>query len=558
MNKLISLLPITILLTSLFFGVFFRFHKLGQTPAGFYIDEASIGYNAFSVLKTGRDEFGKEAPLMFRSFSTFQSPIYTYLTIPFVAVFGLNPFSVRLPSAVSGSLTILLVYILIKSISSAPANRYLAPLSSLILALSPWHITYSRTAYEANIALFFLVVGLVALYQGLKKPWLFVVSSLLLSTSMLAYRAEIMIVPAFLVLFLVFNLKNITANAKQFIFPILVSTVFAIVVLYPTLKILRTPGFQARTTALSIFSNAHEFPWGKIEGESAMHNLLNNSQFLSLREFASLYASYFSPRYIFSLGDSGPRKPYPDLGSFFVWQLPLYILGLWAIFKDKEKKNLKFFVLTLLFVSPIPAALTRDPYSTLRSLPMVIPLAVILALGLTQFLQLFANKYHKLKYLLVTCLLIFSSIRLYISVFYHHDYFRSDVWSYGWQEAVDTIADLDPNLPIIVDGARGHPYIELLFFLKYDPSTYQKDNFEVSAGEYYTKLERNETKKLGRITVKGFQWGVDTDRVEKYLITDQQAISNQQILEHKITIIKDILYPNGQVALRILKTNPPQ
>jgi hypothetical protein len=147
---------------------------------------------------------------------------------------------------------------------------------------------------------------------------------------------------------------------------------------------------------------------------------------------------------------------------------------------------------------------------------------------------------------------------MYVSIFYHHDYYRSEFWSYGWQEAVEEIDKLNPNIPILVDSVRGHPYIELLFFSKFDPKKYQNENFEVSSSDYYSNISRNETKKIGRITVKNFVWGVDTDRVEKYLIVDSRAISDQQILEHNITKITDILYPNKEIALRILKTNPSQ
>ena len=97
-----------------------------------------------------------------------------------------------------------------------------------------------------------------------------------------------------------------------------------------------------------------------------------------------------------------------------------------------------------------------------------------------------------------------------------------------------------------------------MFFLKYDLLRYQQDNFEVLLSEYYPNMQRNPVKRLGNITVKPFQWGVDTDRVEKYLITDSQAISQAQIDYHKLSVIDEIKLPDGTVAFRILKTNPTQ
>ena len=83
-----------------------RFYKLGAVPTSLNADEAAIGYNAFSILKTGKDEYGKKFPLLFQSFDDFKMPVYIYLSVPGIAVFGLNDFSVRLPSALLGILTV--------------------------------------------------------------------------------------------------------------------------------------------------------------------------------------------------------------------------------------------------------------------------------------------------------------------------------------------------------------------------------------------------------------------------------------------------------------------
>jgi hypothetical protein len=340
--------------------------------------------------------------------------------------------------------------------------------------------------------------------------------------------------------------------------PISVALLVGSIILAPTVSIMGTPGFQTRSSELNIFSNTHGQPWGYVKSTDIYSNLLNNHWLLSVREFVSLYSSYFSPRYIFSLGDSGPRKPFPDLGTMMVWQLPLYLWGIYSLIKEKNAKNIKVFVFSLLLLSPIPAAMTRDPYSTIRSLPMVIPLIVITAFGLIKILDIAPRLSDFKKYLILFIVISYSSAQMFISIFYHHDYYRSEYWNYGWESVAAGIQDLDPKLPIIVDTSRGHHYILLLFFLKYDPVTYQKDNFEVSDSDYYTNMTHNSTKHLGTITVKNFVWGVDTDRVEKYLIVDGVTVSDVQIKEHNLSVIKTVLLPDGKTALRILKTNPTQ
>lgn len=549
-------IPGIILILSVIIGAFFRFYRIGQTPIGLYQDEAAIGYNAYSILKTGKDEFGKYSPVLFRSFTTFQSPIYTYLLVPLISLLGLTPLVVRFPSALLGTLTIPLLFLLVKKLSFKKYGSKLAVISALFLAISPWHILYSRTAYETNIALFFLILGTLFFFYSIKKPWLFILSSISFAFSITAYRAEIFVVPVLLfILFLRFY-KTISKKLYIYTHPILISIVVGFALMVPTFLLIRTPGYQSRTSALNIFSFQQQKPWGYRVDEGNLSKLINNPQLLSIKEFISLYASYFSPRYIFSLGDSGPRMPFPDLGTFFVWQFPLYLLGLYFLIKESGLKSLKYFNFVLLFASPIPAALTRDPYSTIRSLPMVIPLTVILSFGLVKLLDFTWPILNKVKYLVIVLLILYSSIRMFISIAYLNDYYSSKYWDYGWQQVTESLAYLDPKLPILVDSTRSHPYILLLFFLKYDPAAYQKDNFEVPLSEYYTNMTSNSTKFLGRITTKKFVWGVDTDRIEKYIVVDALAISDQQIKEHNMKKVVKIDFPNGTTALNIIKTNP--
>lgn len=550
-NKKIST---ALLIVIVFLGFFFRFYKLGVSPLGLYVDEASLGYNAYSILKTGKDEFGKSFPVMFRSFTTFQSPIYSYLTVPFVYFLGLNTYSVRLPSALFGFLTIPLLYFFVKKV--APNIKNLALISALFLAVSPWHILYSRTAYETNIALFFLLLGTYLFYLSLEKQWIIVGSAISFVISMLSYRAEIFIVPLLIVVLFLSNSKSIFYNFSKFLYPIIFSLTLSFILLLPTIKIANTAGFNARTATLNIFSESLQKPWGYNEKLNSFSKLLNNHQILAGKEFLSLYSSYFSPRYIFFLGDSGPRKPFPDVATFFVWQFPLYLVGIYFLIKDKTLGSFRHLIIGMLLLSPIPASLTRDPYSTIRSLPMVIPLVLIVSLGLVKILDITKPLFNKLKYFFVVLFVIFSTTKLFVSVFYLHDYFRSAYWDYGWKQVIDYIPQLDYRLPILIDSSRSHPYIQFLFFQQYNPVTYQKDNKEVSPSEYYTNMTRNLTKNLGRITVRNFDWKADTEDVEQYIVTDYLAISSEQIKEHNLTLVKEIKFPDESVALKIIKTNP--
>ena len=93
-----------------------RFYRLDTNPPAFNWDEAAIGFNAHSLIKTGRDEYSQFMPISFRSFDDYKPPVYFYLTIPSILAFGYIDFAVRFPSAFLGTLTVLFTYLMTKSL----------------------------------------------------------------------------------------------------------------------------------------------------------------------------------------------------------------------------------------------------------------------------------------------------------------------------------------------------------------------------------------------------------------------------------------------------------
>ncbi len=544
------LLTITILI-----AVVTRLYKLGEEPNGLYLDEVSQGYSAYSIFLTGKDEFGKAFPIIFRSFTDFKTPVYTYFIVPLIPVFGLTAFAVRFPSFFFSILTIPITYLLIKRISPKNYSPVFPTLVSLLLAISPWHILFGRAAFECNIALFFFLTGIYFFYRGLIKPKNLILCGVFLAISLIAYHAQRLLIPAMGLFFFVRHKK--TLLKKSHIYYLIAGIFIAFLIILPTISIINSPGLLTRAAGLNIFSPDKFASSGKIEGLPELINpIVNNKIYLAAKEFSSLYISYLSPRYLFSIGDFDPRTSYPELATFFVWQFPFYIFGLYETLKNKNLKELRFFTLTFLFLSPLPAAITRDPYSSIRSFQMVIPLTVIITLGLYESRKFLSGKLIKnIALTIITLTIIYSLGKIYSSAIILNRYYRAREWDFGWVKVAQSIEKLDPNLPIVVDTGRHGPYIELAFFLKYDPEKFQKENFEVTSQEYYKNLNRRSSWNLGNITVKSINWKLDTTK-KQYLIGDRLAISDEQIKEHNFTLIEEILYPDGIVAFKIIETNP--
>ena len=166
-----------------------RIHDIGANPPGFFADEAAYGYNAYMILHTGQDEFGKTLPLFFESFGEYKLPVYVYSIVPLVAAMGLSEVSVRLTTALYGVLTVVAVYFLIQALFN---RRPLSLTAALLLATQPWHIFYSRTGLgEITVHAFFLVSALYVFVLGTTRPRLLLFSALLFaSTSRAARRAK--------------------------------------------------------------------------------------------------------------------------------------------------------------------------------------------------------------------------------------------------------------------------------------------------------------------------------------------------------------------------------
>ena len=520
------------LVLAIILGFVIRFYKFGQAPGGLYLDEAGQGYSAYSILKTGKDEFGMPFPAAFRSFNDFKTPVYIYLIVPLIPIFGLNKFSIRLPSFIFSILTLPLLYFLIlKLTDNSNKSKKFALIATFFLAISPWHVLFGRTNFECNVALFLLLFAYYIFQFALQKPLYLIISAVFFSVALPAYHSERILIPIIVVFLFVKYFKILTS--PRYIKYLLISLLLAIIILVPTIKIITTPGFLARASVLSIFSSKNS--WGA-------------------KEWPSLYLSYFSPRYLFWLGDSGPRSSYPGLSVFYLWQLPLYLHGLYLLFNRKISSKLKIFVFLLLIISPIPASLTRDPFSTIRALPLVIPIILICSLSANDILDRLSG--YKAKLVIVMAIFTYSVLKLYSSGYILNEYYRASYWDYGWEQVTDVIKQqLDPKLPIVVDNARNEPYSQLLVFLKADPAKYQAENFEVNNQDYYSYMGRNTTKKIGNITTRGINWTEDK-KIDQYLIGDSLAISAQQIKDNKLILIKQINYPDGSPAFNIVKTKP--
>jgi 4-amino-4-deoxy-L-arabinose transferase-like glycosyltransferase len=209
-------------------ATFLRLWNLNNYPAGLNADEAAIGYNAYSLIQTGKDEHGVSWPIHFKSFGDFKPGFYFYLVLPFVKLLGLNIWAVRFPNAILGILLVVLIMFFVKEIfgEKSVTNRF-SLWSGFFLAISPWHLHYSRGGWEAGTATFFILAGVYFFFKALSKPKYFVLCSLFFVVSLYTYHSARLVVPLlFLILIILYRKKIfLKSNLKWIIISVLIGLV---------------------------------------------------------------------------------------------------------------------------------------------------------------------------------------------------------------------------------------------------------------------------------------------------------------------------------------------
>lgn len=459
----------------LIIAFFLRIYKVTSIPPSLNWDEVSIGYNAYSILKTGRDEWGVKFPLNFKSYGEYKLPGQIYASIPAIAVFGLNEFGVRITPVIYGTLTVLLLYFLAKEISK---KKGVGLLSAFLLAISPWHIQLTRASFESSFSVFWVVLGVWLFIKGFKdrKFWLWSIVPFVIS--IYTYNAARVFTPLFIfVLFLIYR-KEILKNLKVFLIgaAVFLISMIPLVIFFTSgqatarlklVSILDDPGFVQRVNKARGNTNFPE-PLPRL-----IHNKVTHFAYV----YAGNYLSHFTPDFLFINGAGHKQQHVQGIGELYAIQAPFILLGIYFIFKNKNPW--RWLLTAWLLLVFVPVAITVDSIpNALRTILAVIPYEIFTAIGFWEVFRIFGNK-KSVKGLLIgiTAFLLLIQVRSYLNNYYNiYPEAYSRDWQYGYKQAVDYIgAHYDDYDLIVFSRTYGEPHMFTLFFLNWDPAKYQND-----------------------------------------------------------------------------------
>jgi 4-amino-4-deoxy-L-arabinose transferase-like glycosyltransferase len=490
-------------------GTWLRFDRLTQNPAALNWDEVSHGVNAYSILKTGHDEWGITLPTIFRAFGDYKLPAYIYLTVLPVAFWGLSAFSIRFVSALAGSLAIIGIYWLTNSlfpnyeIKIKNGSLSLGLMSAFLLSLLPWHFFISRPALEANLSLTIIIFGFAFLLQ--KYDWSKFVGLLFLALSLHTYNSARVFIPLILSVWFWVNREHLKAKVGL----LSGGAVLLASILLIAWQIQTGTGL-ARYQKLAIINEVSVYQIGRMRAQShlptGLARLIYNRPVYFVTTVGKNYLAYFSPTFVYQ-HQAQAQFAIPGINLYGWFVIIGALIGLFICLQKRDLS--KTLVLTWLLLAPLPAALTADPPQALRPLYLIPAVVILAAIGITHYLQLFDSKVVlKTAALGLVVGLIGMSFNKYWQTYWN--FYRTEyayAWQDGyqslWQEVLSRQASYDR---VIVTKVLGEPHIYLAFYANLDPK-------DLMPGEKNIRFKQSD-----------WYW---TDKVDKYYFVNDWNLTRE-------------------------------
>jgi 4-amino-4-deoxy-L-arabinose transferase-like glycosyltransferase len=388
----VTRIHLTALLTITILGLLLRTWDLETLPPAPDPDELSIGYNAWSILVTGRDEYGTPYPTAFRAFGEYKRPAFIYATVPSVAVFGPTTWAIRLPGAIAGTLTIPAIDAMARTLFGSRMTGLVAATS---LAVSPWHLQFSRGAREASFITLAVTLLALCLAKGFRAAhntpdtgrrrvivgWA-VGAALASLLAIYSYPGGVVFVPLMIAGW-AFAWRT---RLRQVVSAITVATAIVAVGALPVIRQLLDGRVGARFAQASILNDPtlYETASRRIarDVEAGVPWVFDHPFALAARTAVDAYIGHFNPTFLFTSGDAQPRHHGTDTGQLYLWDALPILAGI-ATILHRRRSPAHAAVDMWLLAGPVPASLATEAPHAVRTIVMLPAWYLVGAVGAT-------------------------------------------------------------------------------------------------------------------------------------------------------------------------------
>ncbi|GIW39934.1 MAG: hypothetical protein KatS3mg076_0511 [Candidatus Binatia bacterium] len=492
-----------------------RVHDLRDLPAGLFCDEAALGYNAWAIAHYGIDENGVRWPLFVWSFGGYKNPVFIYAAAIPIRLLGLDEFTTRLPSALFGTGTVAAAFFLGRALLGTWVGLWFAAL----LAIVPWHLHFSRIAFELVSFPFLFVLGFVFLVRFAQGRKTLPLAFFFLAACPYAYAISKLFVPLFLLGFGLLYLPTLWRRPKEWLVAVPVLLLTAAPVVWFDLTHRRGMNYFYNTTILRPGLGWEEF----------------------LRIYARNYAEFFSPRFLFEAGDPIVRHAVRGHGELYPFFLPFLLLGLLVLLFRRDRATK--LVLWWLALYPAGAALMTEIPSASRGFIGAPAFCLVTAAGIGAFFRAIGwiGRRRSLALSLQALGLVGLASAAYPEIArYLHLYFREYVkysaptyggFQYGYREVIEFMEPRrkDYDLLMLTATEVNQPYIFALFYTRKDPREFARTH-----DPGYLVLDPSEYRR----------YSMDRRILYSLRPSDLQYFSDYDVL-------KEVVAPGGQVEFVI-------
>lgn len=573
--------PKIVLIVILLLASFLRLYGLNKVPVSLFGDELDVGYHAYNILKTGRDYSGNFMPLHFQSLAEWRTPLYLYSAVPTVAMFGITPYGVRLPAAIFGILCIWGMYLMVKEILlfgsvKTQSAEAISLLAALLLTVSPWHLQYSRAAFEVTMLLAFYLFGIYFFFRFLNnkvKPLNLYVSLILLLLTPLIYSTAKLFTPMLLLLLLLVCFKEIVRFSKTVIFKsIFIGLLVGLPVAYATLF----SGGAQRFGYISIFTDpTRETQIGVLREQMArfrgeegvglqptfVDRLFYNKYVYVAEQISNNYLASFSTEFLFFHGDTNLRHSIQGVGQFCRIEAVAILLGIILFFYGFKSRRVRVFIAAWILLGVIPSSFTRDGGTHATRLIIILPpLIFLISYGL---IDMYRRLNSPLKYVLAV---IYGLIFITNFIFYQKNYWTENPWyserwwHAGYKEAIESVKEIEHNYDkVLISMANEPAWIFFGAYYQYDPVRWQEtkpDKNEINDPVYGKStgidkfLFRSPEGKMDK-------WGLQMEGGTLFLASEKEVVvdleKHPENIPGDLNLVKSIRYPSGLPAFYLFE-----